>query len=652
MFASLNVTNQFRLDGLPADFAGQIGIRLKCTRTPSTGLFVGVGTPGIAFEGGESRIQFDLLPTTVDSGYLKVSFNRGSLGHSLGKKGNLLGGGGVDVSFWTGFDQMDTLKSQAGHVKVIHPRSSIAIAEAVAKELEEAYPWFDQMGFNQGTYSNASWPVRVDIGRSKQFSPNALVHVDMAPTGSTKNDVPEIRIGVNENEWDHGIAEFRKYLFAGFSSMFCAVHDVVYHGDLDQVSLFEQANRLWPYYAIGGWAGAKAHRPGYDSLPPFLSGRTLTPLHGVPCPTGTHPGEHGLGMPGLIKYFADVYGDRKVVDIYHAVRSPATTNAIDLLFSQIPDPEYVWYPEFVKRYLSGEIYDIPADTLLVDLQGQSGSREFTIRGKNDTLKYFSADYRDLSTRLYRVNLSYPEISPSAAITFEIGSKVNPNYAHILVFGLKDHKLEYWAKSGKVTVTKLKDLTAAGYAIVAAVVNSANESPYNGSMSIDLDVKVETQTISLACIKVRTAGEVKYYDGSTTHTSYSFYNAYSHFREVKLTNGHYIGTWDDVTTVRNSGTWDIVADLSTYPMKVTYFKVEETTVSGDETETWKLESSNTCAIPGGKTQVGSYFFEIRGTDVGKHIRPVYNRLENPPASYWWELATTSFDDDSFIQITIE
>ncbi len=651
-FGSLNVTDQFRLDGLPADFAGNIDLSLKCTRTPSTGLFIGSGKQGVAFESGESRVLYDLLPAILDSGYLKVALTPASLLRALGKTGKVRGSGGFDPSFWTGFDQMDTLKSSAGHFKVIHPRSSIAIAVAVAKELEEAYIWFDQMGFNQGTYSNTPWPVMVEVASSKHFSGNDLVNMclerqDLPPTG-----VPDVRIGVNENEWNHGVPEFRKWLFTSFATVFCSVHDGVFHGNLDNSGILAEAKRIWPYFAIAAWAGAKAHLPGYDSLPPFLAGRKLTPLRGVPCPSGASPSPHGLGMTALMKHFADVYGERKLVDIYHAIRDPATTNAVDLMFNSIPDPENIWWPDFVKRYLSGEIYGIPADTFLVDLQAGTEAREFTISGKNDTLKYFSADYRDLSAKLYRVNLRYLDISSSAAITFEIGSKVNLSYAHILVFGLKDHKLEYWAKSSKVTVTKLKDLTAAGYDIVAAVVNSANESPYNGSMSIDLDVKVETLAFSLACIKVRTAGVTKYYDGSLSPTSYSIYNAYTHFREVRLTNGHFIGTWDDVTTVRNYGSWDIVADFSSNPMKVTYFKAEETTISGDETVTWKVEASNTCAIPGGKSQVGSYFFQVKGTDVGMHLLPVYNRLENPPALYWWELVTTSFDDESYIEITIE
>jgi hypothetical protein len=651
-FGSLNVTHQFRLEGLPARVAGNVDISLKCTRTPTSGIFIGTGNQGVAFNSGETRVLYDLLPAILDSGYLKVTLTPASLGRALGKTGNVRSGGGFDASFWTGFDQMDTLKSSAGHFKVIHPRSSIAIAVAVAKELEEAYIWFDQMGFNRGTYSIARWPVRVEVAGSKRFLGNDLVNVCMGPKGGSPNGVPELWIGINENEWDHGIPEFRKWLFTCFATVFCSVHDDVFHSSFDNSNILAEAKRIWPYYAIAAWAGAKAHLPGYDSLPPFLGGRKLTPLHGLQCPSGAPPSAHGLGMTALMKHFADVYGERTPADLYHAVRNPATSNAIDLLFNSIQDPENIWWPEFMKRYLSGEIYAIPADTFLVDLQAGTEAREFTISGKNDTLKYFSADYRDLSAKLYRVNLRYLDISSSAAITFEIGSKVNLSYAHILVFGLKDHKLEYWAKSSKVTVTKLKDLTAAGYDIVAAVVNSANESPYNGSMSIDLDVKVETPAFSLACIKVRTAGVTKYYDGSLSPTSYSIYNAYTHFREVRLTNGHFIGTWDDVTTVRNYGSWDIVADLSSNPMKVTYFKAEETTVSGDETVTWKVEASKTCAIPGGKSQVGSYFFQIKGTDVGKHILPVYNRLENPPASYWWELVTTSFDNDSYIEITIE
>ncbi len=119
VFGSINVTDQFRLDGLPADFAGEIDIKLKCTRTPSTGLFVGVGTEGTDLESGESRILYKPIPAISDSGYLKMSLDQTSLGRFLAKTNGTHTSGGIDISFWTGFDQLDTLKSSGEHFKVI-----------------------------------------------------------------------------------------------------------------------------------------------------------------------------------------------------------------------------------------------------------------------------------------------------------------------------------------------------------------------------------------------------------------------------------------------------------------------------------------------------------------------------------------------------
>ena len=94
----------------------------------------------------------------------------------------------------------------------------------------------------------------------------------------------------------------------------------------------------------------------------LFAGRKLTPLWGITPPPGDKAPYHGHGMVPLIKYVADQYGRSQIADLYHAVRLPVTTNAVDLLFSNLSTPEYVWWPEFVKRYLSGEIYNVPADT--------------------------------------------------------------------------------------------------------------------------------------------------------------------------------------------------------------------------------------------------------------------------------------------------
>jgi len=87
------------------------------------------------------------------------------------------------------------------------------------------------------------------------------------------------------------------------------------------------------------------------------------------------------------------------------------------------------------------------------------------------------------------------------------------------------------------------------------------------------------------------------------------------------------------------------------VKVTYFKVEETTVSASETQTWTIGSSNTCAISGTADQYGRYVFLVRGTDVGKHILPVRHRLDGT-GGYWWELSATDFNNDSYIEIILE
>ena len=224
---------------------------------------------------------------------------------------------------------------------------------------------------------------------------------------------------------------------------------------------------------------------------------------------------------------------------------------------------------------------------------------------------------------------------------------------MILFGLKDHKLEYWEKGKQGRRwPNVRDLTSAGYDIVAAVVNSANERPYTGSMAIDLDVTIHTQILNRASIRVLTTGTLQWYDGSSTGGAYVSYNSGKLFREGTLNDGRFSTSWNEVSTVRNTGSWDIAVDFSSMPAKVTYFKVVETNVSGTETETWTIEASGTCAITGRKDAIGNFEFIARGSTSRTTSNRSNTGCRIHPRNTGNNWVLTEFDANSHITIILQ
>jgi hypothetical protein len=622
------VTNQYRLKGLPSTFAGELTLALRCRRTPAGGTSLFVGRDALELLTRSPLVVDDPMPADVDSGYLKAQLIvTGGMGRT---KRATVNNGSADLRI-RGFDQVARIQSSGNHFTIICLEPSRTIAGFVASTMEEAYSECDRMGYNGGVYGKARWPMLIVV------MPDRIILGPVSVSG-----VASALFGtqVYVDEMASMSVEFRKQLFGVFMLLVCTLQDPK-----------GSPATIWPYFAIAGWAGARAAPAGADPAPPFFRGQQLAPFHGMHVTGSPDPGLYGFGMAGLMKYIADTYDESGVLQIYKTI--PGSTHAIDALLTSLPEPEYVWWPGFMKRYIAGEIYGVQADTLLQTLSLPTSPEVFTVGSLSDTVKYFSQQFADLSAKLYRVNLEYADISPGATITFEVGPpSLNFNYVTAMVFGLKDHTLEYWESGRSVTVTKLKDLTAAGYDIVVAVINSANEPPYTGSMAIDLDVTVGAERVVRASIKTRTSGIMVWDDGSRDTTNFVVYNVNNRVLEGSLVNGLFTATSQYSSGVIRLIQWTIHFDFSTTPPRVRYFRAEETETSAGETETWTVESSPTCDIAGYPPAYGGYLFKVQGEEVRKHLLPVQNRLENPSIGYGWEVSETLFDEASYIEIYLE
>jgi hypothetical protein len=219
-------------------------------------------------------------------------------------------------------------------------------------------------------------------------------------------------------------------------------------------------------------------------------------------------------------------------------------------------PEREWWPAFLKEYIGGRIYNVSGDDLLKDLSSPTGPRVFTIQGPTDTLRNFSDTYADLSARLYRVNLRYSGLDTSALIRFSAGpASLGSQYVGVMLFGLKNNTLTYWQYANTVTVKQVKDLTASGYDIVAAVVNCLNESPYDGSRAIELTVTVESRPGEIplqAALIAKLGGTYTNSSFTTLHTYVSYFSPVSATRNGILSGHTFTASWNGPLSASTTG----------------------------------------------------------------------------------------------------
>ena len=97
-----------------------------------------------------------------------------------------------------------------------------------------------------------------------------------------------------------------------------------------------------------------------------------------------------------------------------------------------------WLPDFTKKYLNGEIYDLPIEKFI-----DSAELEWSINSETDTLKNydsFPANYfPDLSAKLFKINLNYQPIDETYKMLVSMKGPVTEFGLSLVVFGIQDNE---------------------------------------------------------------------------------------------------------------------------------------------------------------------------------------------------------------------
>ena len=657
-FGSRVLTGAYKLEGLPVSFTKALEVSIACNRTPNGAFSIFQGREGTAQASGESLIFYRPIAATKDSIFLKGTIlpdPTGGAGGSL-RKGMKGSGLTASVKWFLGVDQVTSKLSASGNFRILYPGYAESVAGTLAAALENAYTGFSQMGFDAAMYTDVRWPLDVVISK---------IHIP-APSPSAELVAFEVRggdyppdMGMVFDE-DASVAAdvptIQKAAAQTFCNLFFTANDRFFWHYRDAQAIRVERHRIWPYYAIGAWA-AEFYAPvgSGGNAPINFRPLQMCPFDGLTVASGETPSAHGLSLSPIMQYIKDAYGPSSVIQLYYKI--PGVEFAIDAIKAALPVPEQEWWPGFLKEYIQGKLYAVTSNDLLKDLSSPSSPGVFTVQAKTDTLKKFSDRFADLSAKLYRVNLRFAGLDTSSLIRFSAGpASLGSQYVGVMLFGLKDNTLTYWQYANTVTVKQVKDLTASGYDIVAAVVNCLNVSPYLGMRTIELTVTVESAIISPKVAQFRTKLRGTETGSSVTGPGSLWYS--SGFKNGTMSAGKFKATWNQTSPDYPSGTVTVTGDMMIQldgvapPARVVGFSVKETILhSAYNNEVWEVTSSGTCSI-NAYWEYNRYVHRITGLTAHDQAATTVNRYDSFGDGYWRSFSNPSGDAEDYIEIIIE
>jgi hypothetical protein len=643
-------TRQFSVEGLPESLLKPLSISLHHTASLSGRSFIAVGQTAVLPGTDSTSIAYHFLPVRDSAGmmmsempflskpmYGKLAASRSANGNSSDEWLNLFVG---ITDYDTTFHGRYFMYSPA----TIDPdlRLGILLALNATEQTIKGLglPFYEETADIEAIVRTL--PLRP--GACAQYHPVWYRNWQRPFTGEANHGASAVLF----SEEKMRSADRVNICAQAGRELFYVVPELAY-ARLSNPVAYLNPDHYWLHTALASWMEtylmAQSHvDPNY--IPTEFPGNERKAMDGILAGAATGEKEvslrDGFGKSALIKFLTEKYRESVVWRIYDELKK--SSHPVDAVRNSLADPPTFWWTEFVRAYVGGSVYSVSAATFLANTSGS-----FPIGSKSDTLATFDASYRDLSAKLYYVDLNYPGIENGATLRFTVQKEGQlSSSALVLLFGLTNGVLEYWTEGVDVNVKKTRDLTVAGQDILAAVVNSSCDFPYNAFSDINLKVRVMTSPVfQRAAIQVRTRCSTEYSDGTTTTNGVFLFNTgIGRFFDGVYNDGVFTATWD---IPPRKGSLTIKGDFTAGISTVTYFDVTETLTESD-IDTWRVTSIRPATMIGGKMSWGSYEFTANGAAACEQIATVMNRHDAP--GYWSQLMGFSCDGASYVKIVLE
>jgi hypothetical protein len=381
---------------------------------------------------------------------------------------------------------------------------------------------------------------------------------------------------------------------------------------------FTTPDAYWLHTALGSWFEERM-TDDPTHVPSEFAGNELQPLQGILAGAGqtaSSSRKHGMGLSALMKFLITRYNESMVWRVYQELSGGL--QHVNALLNSMADPPSAWYPDFLREYLSGQIYGVSAQTFLGNAHGTA-----RIQSAKDTLFLYQLSYPDLSARLFVVDLAFPDIDEKASLRITLTpSEILGNHGSLMVFGVQNGTLVSWTEGQDITIEKLKDLTAAGTKILIAAVNSSSDMPYDAPLGADLRLRVVVPGYRHLYFKLFMGANYRVRDTRTQRDTLWTNLSVSIDEEATGTTTGTVYTADTVLTGTLGGATDTLhatieldGKRPTLIRKLTVSRwgMRDTTRVG-----WSVWGHD---LPVTSSAPGAFMAEVLGPSVGSHIDSV-------------------------------
>lgn len=615
------------IDGIPENYSLPIEVKLNSSAVFEGEPVVVVGEEVFSRKEGTSEFSYNLLDAVEEAGAVIAQLPVPDNG--LFKSSNTLQEE-IRIAVMVAA-RVTTYTTPQGHFKIDVEGTSISInaLEALGNYLEEAYNYYQTIGFSYSARTN--WPMSVTVTSSQtnygEYSNSRwgdnYGYIEFRPTDvvNAESD-PEVRRTAG-----HEFFHFVQSLY-------------------DPRNRFSKATGNYDWYwfdeACGTWSEEK-----FSDETPYQSNNfklnTGVVLNGLQKGAEIDGRKHGYGMTSLIKYLTVQFEEEVLFDIYTKIL--AGKSALDAIFEETYEPKEL-VPQFFMAMVLGNIYNVG--------QGfwrSNFNEEFTISTLDDVPKTYTHSYPDFGAKTFKVPINYPGARSSQILNAEAS---NPDS---YIIAMKSFGGGQWQMVqngfGNISIPDVKSLNDDNAEMFFIVVNLDAGGDYKGNDDISLTINVEESEYNTCWVYIRYTLRAKS-ESKTDPDDVEEIDEVVYFGDLydgTFSNNVFVGSKDSVysdnLTVHSTVTVTFSEDLT----KMISLELNDNFgyPEGSVVYTWTTASLKISNLDGEPSFFDGYEYIIEGPDVCDHLSDVSYTRETAD-----KIITRLYDicnDNSKIEIEI-
>ena len=490
------VTSAYTVTGLSETLTKPLEIRLRHNGNLSGDSFISFE---LVMDGGfydEPSVVIYHLPATVSDSLLVATFSPYGTDDTAKRPFYLSIPAEEEPFVWVEIKLVgisDAEITQSTHFINVMPHSAKPVSDILIPALENAYTLFRGMGFDYyiTLLNNApldSIQVQMLDFTNLSENLNGIPYTENADRYQFFDDVytlfenrsPRMRLTFDLLPTINSDNLLRKAI-KRFFTLIMHINDpkMLYHS-------------TWFTEASSGWMAANKAQETSE-VPLEFVGNELEPLY------GPVRGEYlnvnsfeinrrfGSGMTAMLEYHITQRGQGVGLILETVRKIQSGSDPTEAFYATVEGNPNTWFPEFIRDYITGQVYNVPSSQFLDGIRDS-----FLIATKADTSRTFTAEFSDLSAKLYRVNLNYTDFEEGDGIEITTESNaVAEDMLTAIVFSIDNNELHYLGEGRTFAVENILDMVQNDADLLVAVVNSSYSGNAVQSEEVQLTIRITT-----------------------------------------------------------------------------------------------------------------------------------------------------------------